>query len=141
MKLCVLVLFALLPWIAWIGDWALRWTEGNTALQIAFVMFVFPLIMNALQYWIIDNFIKDPEASGGEDARYGVVREEEEEESDSEDEGEDWERQRRREVGIDETENGDEEAKEARVRAARVRGEDYDPEIHGASGSAKTRTD
>ncbi|EUC32615.1 hypothetical protein COCCADRAFT_98309 [Bipolaris zeicola 26-R-13] len=140
MKLCVLVLFALLPWIAWIGDWALRWTEGNTALQIAFVMFVFPLIMNALQYWIIDNFIKDPEASAGEDARYGVVREEEEE-SDSEEEGEDWERQRRREVGIDEVESADEEAKEARVRAARVRGEEYDPEIHGASGSAKTRTD
>ena len=53
-----------LPWIAWVGDWALRWTEGSEALQIAFVMFVFPLIMNALQYYIIDSFIKDP--SGGD---------------------------------------------------------------------------
>ncbi|EUC42591.1 hypothetical protein COCMIDRAFT_103136 [Bipolaris oryzae ATCC 44560] len=141
MKLCVLVLFTLVPWIAWIGDWALRWTEGNTALQIAFVMFVFPLIMNALQYWIIDNFIKDPEAADGENARYGVVRDEDEE-SDSEDETGDWDRQRRREAGIDdEAESEAEEAKEARVRAARVRGEEYDPEIHGASGSAKTRTD
>lgn len=39
MKLCVLAIFAFLPWIAWVGDWALRWTEGNTALQITFVMF------------------------------------------------------------------------------------------------------
>ncbi|KAJ9648716.1 hypothetical protein H2201_004687 [Coniosporium apollinis] len=60
MKLCVFAIFQLLPWIAWIGDWALRWTEGNEALQITFVMFVFPLIMNGLQYYIIDGFIKDP---------------------------------------------------------------------------------
>ena len=73
MKLCVLVIFQLLPWIAWVGDWALRWTEGNTALQIAFVMLIFPLIMNALQYYIIDSFIKDKD--GGE----GMDHEEEEE--------------------------------------------------------------
>lgn len=65
MKLCVFFLFAILPWIAWVGDWALRWTEGNEAVQITFVMFVFPLIMNGIQYYIIDSFIKDP-AGGGE---------------------------------------------------------------------------
>lgn len=43
---------------------ALRWTEGSEALQIAFVMFIFPVIMNGLQYYIIDSFIKDP--AGGE---------------------------------------------------------------------------
>jgi hypothetical protein len=59
MKLCVLIIFLVLPWISKIGDWALRWTEGNTALQIAFVMLVFPLIMNATQYYIIDTFIKN----------------------------------------------------------------------------------
>lgn len=59
MKLCVFFIIQLLPWIALVGDWALRWTEGNEALQVAFVMFVFPLIMNALQYYIIDSFIKD----------------------------------------------------------------------------------
>lgn len=59
MKLCVLLIFVFFPWIALVGDWALRWTEGSEALQIAFVMFVFPLIMNALQYYIIDSFIKD----------------------------------------------------------------------------------
>lgn len=58
MKLFVFFLFAALPWLAWVGDWALRWTEGNEALQIAFVMFIFPVAMNAIQYYIIDSFIK-----------------------------------------------------------------------------------
>ncbi|KAL1629518.1 hypothetical protein SLS54_001267 [Diplodia seriata] len=60
MKFCVFVIFSLLPWLGWVGDWALRWTEGNEALQIAFVMLIFPLIMNGMQYYIIDSFIKDP---------------------------------------------------------------------------------
>lgn len=59
MKMCVFFIFQLLPWIVQIGDWALRWTEGNEAYQIAFVMLIFPLIMNALQYYIIDSFIKN----------------------------------------------------------------------------------
>jgi hypothetical protein len=59
MKLFVWLLFALLPWLPWVGDWALRWTEGSEALQIAFVMFIFPLAMNIIQYYIIDSFIKD----------------------------------------------------------------------------------
>lgn len=59
MKLFVWFLFAALPWLPWVGDWALRWTEGNEALQIAFSMFVFPLAMNAVQYWVIDSFIMD----------------------------------------------------------------------------------
>ena len=72
MKFCVFFLIQLLPFIIKIGDWALRWTEGNTALQIAFVMLLFPLIMNAIQYYIIDSFIKKPlsydiYASGGTD--------------------------------------------------------------------------
>jgi hypothetical protein len=58
MKLFVFLLFAMLPWLPWVGDWALRWTEGNEALQIAFVMFIFPVAMNGLQYYIIDGFIK-----------------------------------------------------------------------------------
>ena len=73
MKLFVLLLFSILPWISRVGDWALKWTEGNEALQVAFVMLLFPVIMNALQYYIIDSFIKnknpyDSEASteGGE---------------------------------------------------------------------------
>lgn len=59
MKISVLVLFLMLPWISQVGDWALKWTEGNERLQIVFVMMLFPLIMNALQYYIIDSFIKN----------------------------------------------------------------------------------
>ncbi|KAJ2988934.1 hypothetical protein NUW58_g3718 [Xylaria curta] len=62
MKLCVLLIFLIIPWISRVGDWALRWTEGNERLQIFFVMMLFPLIMNAIQYYIIDSFIKMKEA-------------------------------------------------------------------------------
>jgi hypothetical protein len=85
MKFCVFIIFQLLPWIAWVGDWALRWTEGNEAIQITFVMFVFPLIMNAIQYWIIDGFIKEQDGAGEGDAHYEGVQSDEEDE-DSEDE-------------------------------------------------------
>ncbi|KAI1177513.1 vacuolar membrane protein-domain-containing protein [Nemania sp. FL0916] len=61
MKICVLLIFLILPWISRVGDWALGWTEGNERLQIVFVMMLFPLIMNALQYYIIDSFIKKKE--------------------------------------------------------------------------------
>ncbi len=60
MKICVLVIFVAMPWISKVGDWALSWTDGNEKLQIAFVMMIFPLIMNAVQYYIIDSFIKKP---------------------------------------------------------------------------------
>lgn len=65
MKACVFVIFQLLPGIAWFGDWALKWTEGNEALQITFVMFIFPVCMNALQYYIIDSFIKERQELAG----------------------------------------------------------------------------
>lgn len=61
MKICVLIIFILMPWISKVGDWALGWTDGNERLQIAFVMMIFPLIMNGLQYYIIDSFIKKKE--------------------------------------------------------------------------------
>lgn len=58
MKLCVLVIFLVLPWLAIVGDWALSWTEGNERVQVLFSMMLFPLIMNAMQYYIIDSYIK-----------------------------------------------------------------------------------
>ncbi|KAK3953228.1 vacuolar membrane protein-domain-containing protein [Pseudoneurospora amorphoporcata] len=61
MKFFVLIIFMVFPWISRVGDWALGWTEGNERLQIAFVMMIFPLIMNALQYYIIDSYIKNQE--------------------------------------------------------------------------------
>ncbi|KAI2614504.1 vacuolar membrane protein-domain-containing protein [Hypoxylon fragiforme] len=66
MKICVLIIFLILPWISRVGDWALRWTEGNERVQIVFVMMLFPLIMNAIQYYIIDSFIKLKEDTGHE---------------------------------------------------------------------------
>ncbi|KAL4927409.1 STIMATE family protein [Aspergillus undulatus] len=60
MKICVFFLIQMVPFIVQVGDWALRWTEGNTAIQIIFVMLLFPVIMNAIQYYIIDIFIKKP---------------------------------------------------------------------------------
>jgi STIMATE family len=63
MKICVFMLFQIFPWLGWVGDWALQWTEGKEWVQITFVMLIFPLIMNAVQYWIIDNFIKDKDGS------------------------------------------------------------------------------
>ena len=78
MKICVYIFFALCPWIVYVGDWALRWTEGNEQLQIAFVMLLFPLIMNALQYYIIDGFIKNKENGGGK-GHHALPTDEEEE--------------------------------------------------------------
>ena len=47
-------------------------------MQITFVMLIFPLIMNACQYYIIDGYIKD--SSGGDyEAAPGEVEEEEHE--------------------------------------------------------------
>ncbi|KAL2809279.1 vacuolar membrane protein-domain-containing protein [Aspergillus granulosus] len=60
MKICVFFLIQSVPLIVEVGDWALRWTEGNAAVQIIFVMLLFPVIMNAIQYYIIDIFIKKP---------------------------------------------------------------------------------
>ena len=71
MKFFVYVLFQMLPWLPWVGDWALKWTEGNNTLQIVFTMFFFPLIMNAIQYYIVDSFIKEknPGDQGQNDQR------------------------------------------------------------------------
>jgi hypothetical protein len=71
MKICVFFLIQLLPFIVKIGDWALRWTEGNTAVQIFFVMLLFPVIMNAIQYYIIDIFIKKPISQYAMDDEHG----------------------------------------------------------------------
>ncbi|WPH00575.1 Pfam:DUF3661 [Acrodontium crateriforme] len=72
MKLFVFFLFQALPWLPWVGDWALRWTKGNEALEVTFAMFIFPLAMNAVQYWIIDNFIMDKEREKGYEAVHDV---------------------------------------------------------------------
>jgi hypothetical protein len=140
MKLCVFFLFQLLPWIAWVGDWALRWTEGNEAIQITFVMFIFPLIMNALQYWIIDGFIKDP---ASDESHYTVAAGED---SDDDINDEEWlERHRRaRREEDDEYDSETDERnplKEPNPTAMPIRQDggkerEYDPEFDGAHGGS-----
>jgi hypothetical protein len=136
MKLCVFLLFLLLPWIAWVGDWALRWTEGNEAIQITFVMFIFPLIMNAMQYWIIDGFIKDP---ASEDSHYVVAAGDESDDESGDEEWLDQHRRARREEGEDsEVEATETEPlKEVNplpvpIRSNSRKGKEYDPEVDGA---------
>ncbi|KAK4181555.1 vacuolar membrane protein-domain-containing protein [Triangularia setosa] len=97
MKLVVLVIFMIFPWISEVGDWALKWTEGNEKLQIVFVMMLFPLIMNAMQYYIIDSYIKKQEGKvEQDDAVYDEVEQEDDflvgENSDSGDDESDGQR-------------------------------------------------
>lgn len=66
MKACVFVIFQLCPWIVRVGDWALKWTEGNPTVQVFFVMLFFPVVMNAIQYYIIDGFIKNQKLTNPE---------------------------------------------------------------------------
>ncbi|KAI8075970.1 vacuolar membrane protein-domain-containing protein [Halteromyces radiatus] len=58
MKLLVLLLFRLCPWLEWFGEWVLGWTSGNYKIQVVFVMLIFPLIMNIAQFWIVDTILK-----------------------------------------------------------------------------------
>lgn len=81
MKFFVFVIFQLCPWIIRVGNWALKWTEDNEKLQVFFVMLFFPVVMNALQYYIIDGFIKNQKPSDHEQ----IPREDE-----NEDAAEEW---------------------------------------------------
>ncbi|KAG2115744.1 vacuolar membrane protein-domain-containing protein [Suillus discolor] len=60
MKMLVVGLFTVWPGISQVGDWLLSWTAiGNgDAFQIIFVMGLFPIIMNILQFWLIDSIVK-----------------------------------------------------------------------------------
>ena len=76
MKLAVFLLFALFPGIFDIGEWLLSWTwtgKGD-ALQVILYVFqrneviqfltshstmgIFPIMMNILQFWLIDSIVK-----------------------------------------------------------------------------------
>ncbi|KAF5333530.1 hypothetical protein D9611_002706 [Ephemerocybe angulata] len=60
MKFFVIALLVFFPGIFKIGDWLLSWTwtgEGD-ALQVIFVMGIFPIAMNILQFWLIDSIVK-----------------------------------------------------------------------------------
>ncbi|KAH7887363.1 vacuolar membrane protein-domain-containing protein [Phlebopus sp. FC_14] len=60
MKLLVVALFAVWPGVSKLGDWLLSWTSigDGEAFQVIFVMGIFPIIMNILQFWLIDSIVK-----------------------------------------------------------------------------------
>lgn len=120
MKICVLIIFIMMPWISKVGDWALGWTEGNEKLQIAFVMMIFPLIMNALQYYIIDSFIKkketDHERLPSEDPDAGR--------------GYDDGRDQALQIGSDDESDSDEDQVKMQSRS-QVKDDEYDPDKDG----------
>ncbi|KAG2343662.1 hypothetical protein BDR05DRAFT_883813 [Suillus weaverae] len=60
MKMLVVGLFTVWPGISKVGDWLLSWTAigDGDAFQIIFVMGLFPIIMNILQFWLIDSIVK-----------------------------------------------------------------------------------
>ncbi|EJD01553.1 uncharacterized protein FOMMEDRAFT_89208 [Fomitiporia mediterranea MF3/22] len=58
MKFIVIGLLAILPGIFKLGDWLLAWTGGGDAVQVIFVMGLFPIAMNILQFWLIDSIVK-----------------------------------------------------------------------------------
>ncbi|GJN68605.1 vaculolar membrane protein [Purpureocillium lilacinum] len=120
MKVCVLIIFIVMPWISKVGDWALKWTEGNERLQIAFVMMIFPLIMNALQYYIIDSFIKKKDTDEHERLPS--------EDPDAYDEGTGL-RTRGPDSDIDSDE--DEDVKSVVKRPTSTAAEEYDPDVDG----------
>ncbi|KAI0252015.1 vacuolar membrane protein-domain-containing protein [Lactifluus subvellereus] len=58
MKLLVVVLLAYWHGLLDIGAWMLSWLgNGNTA-QVVFTMGFFPILMNVVQFWLIDSIVK-----------------------------------------------------------------------------------
>ncbi|KDR84044.1 hypothetical protein GALMADRAFT_55406 [Galerina marginata CBS 339.88] len=60
MKTVVVTILILFPGIYVAGEWLLSWTwtgEGD-GLQVVFVMGLFPIFMNVLQFWLIDSIVK-----------------------------------------------------------------------------------
>ncbi|KAG8931962.1 hypothetical protein FRC02_001842 [Tulasnella sp. 418] len=58
MKLVVLIVFTLFPSTFRVGDWLLSWTGGRGQVQVVFVLGIYPIFMNILQFWIIDSIVK-----------------------------------------------------------------------------------
>jgi len=60
MKLTVMITLAIFPFLAFIGNWFLApfLVFGDPKVQVVFVMLIVPLIMNIIQFWLIDHVIK-----------------------------------------------------------------------------------
>ncbi|CAK5262541.1 unnamed protein product [Mycena citricolor] len=60
MKFLVIGLLALFPGLFTLGAWLLSWTwkADGDALQVIFTMGIFPILMNIIQFWLIDSIVK-----------------------------------------------------------------------------------
>ncbi|KAK7696291.1 hypothetical protein QCA50_000945 [Cerrena zonata] len=58
MKLSVVALFALWPGIFKMGEWLLSFLGTDEAAQVIFTMGLFPIMMNIVQFWLIDSIVK-----------------------------------------------------------------------------------
>ncbi|KDQ08880.1 hypothetical protein BOTBODRAFT_148497 [Botryobasidium botryosum FD-172 SS1] len=58
MKITVVVMFAVFPWLYDVGEWLISWTGDKGGVQVIFVMGLFPIAMNVLQFWLIDSIVK-----------------------------------------------------------------------------------
>jgi hypothetical protein len=60
MKLLVLLALRIFPIFFWFGQWALAPIEaiGDQRIQVVVVMLIFPLVMNIVQFWLVDGVIK-----------------------------------------------------------------------------------
>ena len=58
MKMAVLVIFALFPFLFDVGSWILSFFGSHKDFQVLFSMALFPLAMNVLQFWLIDSLLR-----------------------------------------------------------------------------------
>ncbi|KAF0431396.1 vacuolar membrane protein [Gigaspora margarita] len=58
MKIVIVITFRHFPFLFDFGEWFLGWTLYDARLQVVFVMLVFPLVMNTVQFWLVDQVIK-----------------------------------------------------------------------------------
>ncbi|CAO1614779.1 unnamed protein product [Jaminaea pallidilutea] len=64
MKLVVTLLFVIFPFLFAFGRWLLDLFGEAKNVQVLFVMCIFPLAMNTLQFWLVDSFLRhDPNKS------------------------------------------------------------------------------
>lgn len=63
MKLLVVALFAVWPGVFKIGEWLLDFLGPSDEIQVIFTMGLFPIMMNIIQFWLIDSIVKSSQAA------------------------------------------------------------------------------
>lgn len=74
MKLVVYLMMEIFPFLVLLASWILNWSDSQPELQVFLVMFLFPVLLNALQYYLIDSIIQSP-AYGAKNKYYKGIHE------------------------------------------------------------------